>query len=137
MGLYLCVFEGDEDVDGVDVGSYSDFNALRDFIVQELEEGRAGSRFPTLILHSDSDGEWSVSDCETLLGELEEIATGLRARPAIPFASDWQLAVAKATGATPKTALESFVDVDGEPLVHRLQELVAFALKRRLPILFQ
>ncbi len=45
MGLYLCIFEDEEDVDGVEVGPYSDFNALRDYIVRELETGNTGSRF--------------------------------------------------------------------------------------------
>jgi hypothetical protein len=137
MGLYLCTFDGDEDVDGVDVGAYADFNALRDFVVRELEGSRAGSRFPTFVLHSDSDGEWSVSDCERLQNELDEIATALRALPAAGFVSDWQKAAAKSVGLVPQNALESFLDVDGELLVERLQELVAGALKRRLPILFQ
>ena len=32
MGLYLCIFDEDEEVDGVEVGLYSDFNALRDYV---------------------------------------------------------------------------------------------------------
>jgi hypothetical protein len=43
MGLYLCIFDGNEDVDGVEVGPYADFNALRDYIIQEIEGGEAGS----------------------------------------------------------------------------------------------
>jgi len=45
VGLYLCIFDGDEEVDGVEVGAYADYNALRDYVVRELETGRAGSRF--------------------------------------------------------------------------------------------
>jgi hypothetical protein len=137
MGLYLCVFDGDEDVDGVEVGSYADFNALRDYITHELEGGKAGFRFPVLILHSDSDGEWTPSDCEKLRGELVEIATALKARPAIKFVSDWQEGVAKSIALVPQNAFESFIDVDGEFLIERLQSLVEGARKRGLPILFQ
>jgi len=137
MGLYLCIFEGDQDVDGVEVGAYADFNVLRDHIVGELEGGKAGSRFPTFVLHSDCDGEWSVAECEALRGELAEMVTALQERPAIPFVADWQKAVAKSVGLKPQNAFESFIDVDGEFLLERLQNLVNNALTRRLPIMFQ
>jgi hypothetical protein len=137
MGLYLCVFDGDEDLEGVEVGAYADYNALRDFVVRELEGSMLGSRFPTFVLHSDCDGEWSVAECEKLRGELAEIAAELKTRPPVKFASDWQKAVAKSVGLVPQNAFESFIDVDGEFLVERLEKLVDTALKRRLPILFQ
>jgi hypothetical protein len=57
MGLYLCVFDGDEDLEGVEVGAYADYNAVSDFVVRELEAGRLSSWFPTFVLHSDCDGE--------------------------------------------------------------------------------
>ncbi len=137
MGLYICIFDGDEEIDGVEVGAYADYNALRDYTVRELEAGRAGSRFPTFVLHSDCDGEWSLADCERLQGELAEIVTVLKERPAIKFVSDWQKVAAKSIGLDPQNAFESFIDVDGELLLERLQRLVDTALERRLPILFQ
>jgi hypothetical protein len=137
MGLYLCIFDGDEDVDGVEVGAYADYNALRDHVVRELESGKAGSRFPTFVLHSDCDGEWSVADCQKLQGEFAEIASAFQKRPVIAFPSDWQKAVAKSIGLKPQNAFESFIDVDGEFLLKRLQNLVKVALERRLPISFQ
>jgi hypothetical protein len=137
VGLYLCIFDGDEDVDGVEVGSYADYSALRDYLIRELELGKAGARFPTFVLHSDCDGEWSVTDCQKLQIELDEIALALKARPAIAFSSDWQKAVAKSIGLKPLNAFESFIDVDGEFLLERLQNLVKEAQSRRLPILFQ
>jgi len=137
MGLYICIFDGEDDVDGVEVGAYADYNALRDYIVCELEAGEAGSRFPTFVLHSDCDGEWSLADCEKLKGEISEIVTALKNRPAIKFVSDWQKSVAKSVGLIPKNAFESFIDVDGEFLLERLQSLVNNALRLRLPILFQ
>jgi len=70
MSLYLCIFEGDQDIDGIDVGSYGDFNAIREHVVVTLEDGNIGSKYPTFALHSDSEGEWSVVDCVTLLKEL-------------------------------------------------------------------
>jgi len=138
VGLYLCVFDtADEEIDGVELGAYADFGEFRDFITRELESGNAGARYPTLIRHSDSDGEWSVEACEVLRRELADLATALKARPPIEFVSEWQKGVARSIGLKPQNAFESFVDVDGEFLVARLQSLVETALKHRLPILFQ
>jgi hypothetical protein len=70
MGLYLCVFEGDEEVDGVEVGPYADFDKFRDCVVRALEGSSPGWKFPTLILHSDCDGEWSPREAAKLEKEL-------------------------------------------------------------------
>lgn len=138
MGLYLCIFDDDEqDVEGVEVGSYADFNSLRDHVTRELENGKAGSKFPVLIQHSDCDGEWSPSECEKLLDELEQISNALKARPPISWNSDWQKAVANSIGLVPSNAFESYIDVDGEFLLDRLQHLARTAIKRNLPISFQ
>jgi hypothetical protein len=45
--------------------------------------------------------------------------------------------VADSIGLVPQNAFESFIDVDGEFLLERLQNLVKNALKHQLPILFQ
>ena len=137
MSLYLCVFDDDEEVDGVEIG-YSEFDALREYIIRELERGQAGSRFPTFILHSNCDGEWSATECDELHGELEQMASELKSRPAVNFVSDWQkTAEAKSVGFTPQNASESFLDHNGQHLIARFQELVDYARKHRLPILFQ
>jgi hypothetical protein len=39
VGVYLCVFDGDDEVDGVEIGHYSDFGELRDYVVRELKGG--------------------------------------------------------------------------------------------------
>ncbi len=137
MGLYLCIFKEEEELDGVEVGSYSDFNSLRDFLISELESDKAGSLFPVFILHSDCDGEWSPTDCKKLQVELGEISKTLEGMPPVPFNSDWQKNLASRIGLIPKNALESFIDVDGELLIDRLQKLVELAIKKHLPILFQ
>jgi len=98
MGLYLCILDGDDDLDGVKVGAYVDFNALREYVVREFEGGKAGSRFPTFIIHSDCDGEWSHCDCKKLRDGLSEIISAIKERPAFAFSSDWQKAVAKSVG---------------------------------------
>jgi hypothetical protein len=138
MGLYLCVFNGDDELNGVEVGAYADFNELRDYIIRTLENNVAGSRFPLLNLHSDSDGEWSVSDCAKLSQELAEIESEMRLKPPVPYVSDWQKAVARAKGLAPSNnAFESFIDVDGEFVLERIGNLVNVALEHQLPIMFQ
>lgn len=42
MGLYLCVFEGDDELDGVEVGSYADFGAFRSAVATHVEGGIEG-----------------------------------------------------------------------------------------------
>jgi hypothetical protein len=137
MGLYLCVFDADEEIEGVEVGSYADFNAIRDYIVKTFEDGIAGSKFPTFIFHFDSDGEWKAEECGKLQAELHQIAELLKTRPPLPFGEVWQQSVARSIGLAPINAFESIIDVDGEFLLNRLEKLVDVALKRRLPILFQ
>ena len=137
MGLYLCVFDGEDEIDGVEVGPYADFGELRDYVVRELEGGKAGTRFPTFIIHSDCDGQWSVEDAAKLLAELETIVSSMKAQKPVPFVSEWQRNAARNVGLVPKSAFESFVDVDGELVLLRIQNLVRVALEHQLPILFQ
>jgi hypothetical protein len=116
MSLYLCVFDGDREIEGVEVGSYADFNAFRAATAElGADAGEAGTPpYPILLGHSDCDGEWSPEECSALRGELLDIAGRLQGRPELRF-----------------------VDIDGEPLVDRLLSLVETSLRRRLPILFQ
>jgi hypothetical protein len=137
MGLYLCIFDGEDELDGVEIGSYADFNSLRACVTDEIEGGKVGSRFPTFIMHSDCDGDWSPEDCHCLRAELVEIIAALKLLPPVNFNSEWQRAMAKQIGLRPKTAFESFIDVDGEFLLYRLQNLVDKAIGRQLPVLFQ
>ncbi|HET9711674.1 MAG TPA: Imm70 family immunity protein [Pyrinomonadaceae bacterium] len=137
MGLYLCIFDGDEDIDGLEVGSYADYNVFRDYVVRELEGGKAGSRFHTFVMHSDSDGEWSVEECYRLRDELSAIVKAMKTRPPVEFSSEWQRVIAKSVGLVPQNAFESFIDVDGEFLLERLQDLVEKGISKKLPILFQ
>lgn len=137
MGLYLCLFDHDDEIDGVEVGPYADFNGLREFVNKELEKGTCGIKFPTFLIHSDSDGEWSVLDCKILHEELSEIISEMKKRPPVEFISDWQKNVACSIGLLPKNAYESFIDVDGEFVLGRIYNLVELALQRNLSILFQ
>ena len=137
MGLYLCVFDEDEEVEGVEVGAYGDFGRFRDAVQAQLEGGVRGSRFPTLMLHSDCDGSWSSSDAAVLEQELRDISEEFQRLPAISIPDGWQVSVARMIRLVPATLYDCFFDVDGEPLLGRLRELGRVAAERGLPILFQ
>ncbi len=137
MGLYLCVFDGDEELEGVEIGLYADFDIVRQYVINSLECGHAGAKFPTFILHSDCDGEWGYDDCQRLKLELLEISAALKQRPPLELGDGWQKDVARSIGLKPRNAFESMIDVDGEFLFDRLEGLVEVALNHRLPILFQ
>ena len=138
MGLYLTVFDGDEELEGVEVGSYADFGVFRDAVAKHLERGAAGSRFPTLMLHADSDGSWAPDEAARLQPELEQIADEFRRLPPLELKpGSWQHNVAKSFGIKPRNLYESFFDVDGEPLIARILDLVQVARGRGKDILFQ
>lgn len=141
MGLYLCVFASaldDDEIDGVEVGAYDDFDVLRTAIAEHLEGERWGSRFPTLMSHPDSDGEWGPEEAVALAVELETIEAELAERPPTEFPKgSWQREVAAQLGLTASSLAECFVDVDGEPLLARLRMLAQIAAERRRPISFQ
>lgn len=137
MGLYLCVFDNDDEIEGVEVGSYADFARFRSTITELLEEGKTGRQYPTLILHSDCDGEWSPADCQKLKRELDDIADRCRQLPPIAFQAEWQQQVSRSLGLRPSALYDSFIDVDGEPLIERLQQLCDVAVEHDQPILFQ
>jgi hypothetical protein len=137
MGLYLCVFDQDEELEGVEVGSYADFGVLRDTIREQLEHGTPGSRFPVLMKHSDCDGEWSPSEALQLQVELKVVSQELAKLPPSSLAEGWKRAVAGSVGLKPGNLCDCFFDVDGEPLLDRLIGLCRCSTQRGLPILFQ
>lgn len=140
MGLYLCVFAddvADQELDGVEVGSYDDFGRFRDTVARELESGAAGSRFPVLQGHHDSNGTWGPAEAEALERELLTIADELIRIEPIPFPPGWPREVAAARGLAPSSRLDCFVDIDGEPLVERLIALARVAQESGRPIWFQ
>jgi len=137
MGLYLAVFDDGDELDGVEIGAYSDFGAFRNAVVNDLEGGLAGSRYPTLTLHSDCDGQWTPNEAAVLERELEIISSRFGELPPIPLSSDWQKQVAKTFGIRLKSLYDCFFDVDGEPLLDRLINLTKLSQNRNLPILFQ
>jgi hypothetical protein len=137
MGLYLCVFDGDHEVDGVEVGLYEDFDGFRTTVQRFLEKGGWGSRFPVLMGHTDCDGAWSADEAASLLKELGVVQQELARIPGPAFKPGWRAEVAEELGLEAKTLADSFIDVDGEPLIERLMGLCRVAVERGLPILFQ
>ena len=140
MGLYLAVFASadvDDELDGVEVGSYADFNRLREYVTGHLEGKVYGARFPTLLMHVDSDGTWSAEEAGRLERELREIQAEFAQLPPMPFAEGWQQDAARRLGVRPATLADSFIDVDGEPLLDRLLALAALAHGKGLDIWFQ
>ncbi len=135
MGLYLCIFDGDEEVDGLQVGHYSDFGRFRE-AVADLEGDQRGSRFPAITMHVDSDGEWSPAECALLLQQLVVIRDALQKQPASVL-EGWQAQTAKEFRISPRNLLETFFDVDGEPLLDGLERLARISVERGLPVLFQ
>lgn len=138
MGLYFCVFgssDTDTELDGVDVGSCSDFASFRATVAERLERGQWGSRFPVLMLHSWSDGEWSPAEADELRRELEAIQQELDLLPPKEFPEgSWQSVVAESTGLAPRSLAECFIDIDGDLLTARLRDLAELASNRGRPI---
>jgi hypothetical protein len=137
VSLYLCVWSPEGEADGLDLGGYADFGAFRKAVADDLEGGRPGSRFPTLQLHSDCDGEWSPADCAALVAELGAIASEFRLRPPRPWSAAWQSRLARSLGLRPANALESFIDPDGSFLIERLRDLALIGRRTGQPLLFQ
>jgi hypothetical protein len=137
MGLYLCVFDGDEELEGVEVGSYSDFEFFRSTVTELLEDGKAGSKYPNLILHADSDGEWAPAECKALKKELASISNGLEQFPPVEFRAEWQQQLGKLLGLKRFNLNDCFIDVDGESLLERLDRLCDIAIENEEPIIFQ
>jgi hypothetical protein len=138
MGLYLCVFdESGDELEGVEVGSYEDFNFFRDAVIATVEKGSAGSVCPVLNNHSDSDGEWTSLDAHNLIAELDKAAEVMSQYPPAEFNSEWKKQTARLFGLNPQTLLDCFFDIDGEPLVDRVRQLAQVSISSGQPILFQ
>lgn len=137
MGLYLCVFEDDitdVEVAGIEVGGYDDFHAFREAVGEQLEHGAWGSRFPVLMRHHDSEGAWGSGEAEALARELREIKAEMERLPRRPFGTGWQ---GSAATQIPTNLAESWIDVDGSPLLDGMIALTAVSISQHRPIEFQ
>lgn len=138
MGLYLCVFdEYGEDICGVEVGLYQYFAEFRQKVAIFVDNNRFTNKMPTLLQHSDCDGNWSVSDCRILINELTEIKAVFQQEPPLKEIQNLKKDIFKFYGIVPKNLFECFVDTDCEFLIDRLLGLCNFAIKENQPIQFQ
>lgn len=140
VGLYLCVFQDDDsdhEIEGVDVGSYDDFHALRAEVAAICEGGVRGSRFPVLMNVADSGSVWTPEESERLCGELAQIAHEWKSQPPKSFGvGTWQAREAVRLGIRPVNLAEFYIDVDGEPLLDRLMALAQLSAESGRPIEF-
>ena len=130
MSLYLCVFDGDEELDGVEIGSYEDWKAFLQTITDILENGTSGSRFPLLTREVTYDGLWTSFDCAQLEQDLttikREFARHPSTSPPQPGSENGD-----------RSLYTQFRDVDGSLLIDRLIDLCKLADKSEKAILFQ
>ena len=76
-----------------------------------------------------------MSSVDTELATI--IAEGSKLPPT-QLTERWQAGLAKLLGIQPQTMVDSFFDVDGEPLLQRIRrDLCRLAIERKQPILFQ
>lgn len=137
MGLSLYVFGADiggdeepEEIAGFDVGHYSDFGCFRDAVARHLDV----SRYPTLMEHSDCDGEWSPAEIPSLERELQDIGAGFQKLPPEEPEGAFEHTAEYRAGAT--SLYYCFHHVDGENLFAALLALCAIAREHQRPITF-
>ena len=135
MGLCLYVLGSDvsedqepEEIAECDVGHYSDFGCFRDTIARHLD----ASRYPTLMEHSDCDGEWTLAEIPALERELREIGTAFQRLPPEEPAGAFDHTAEYRQGAG--SLYDCFHNVDGENLFDALLELCAVAKEHGRPI---
>jgi hypothetical protein len=137
MGLCLHVFSTDfnedddaEEIAECDVGHYSDFGCFRDTIASKLD----ARRYPTLLQHSDCEGEGSIAEIPALERELWEIADRFKKLAAEEPMGAFEHVAEYRAGA--KSLYECFHNVDGENLFDSLLSLCAVAREHQRPITF-
>lgn len=136
MGLYLCVFDRSEELEGVEIGSYDDFGVFRDAVIDLVEDGELGTVCPVLVLHHDCDGEWTPAEAARLIEELNLVQAVFRRHPAIALEA-WQHDIASERALPLETLDDCFFDIDGERLIDRLRELANVSVASGQPVLFQ
>jgi len=136
MGLCLHVFSAASDDDDpeelaeCDVGHYSDFGCFRDIIAEKLD----ARRYPTLMEHSDCDGEWTLAEIPTLECELRDISEHFKRLSPEEPKNAFEHTAEFREGAT--SLYDCFHDVNGINLFDSLIELCAVAKQHERPITF-
>ena len=131
MSLYLTIFDGDEEVIGWVFGHYSDFGYFRDVIASKL----SAEDYPTLMHHSDCDGQWTPKELSSLRSELEAIAGRFKTLP--PETPKEAFEHAAEYRQRSKSLYDCFHNVDGENIFEALVALCEEGISRDKPVLFQ
>jgi len=131
MSLYLAIFDDDDEVDGWVLGRYSDFGYFRDVVARYFTI----DQLPTLLGHSDCDGEWSSSELPSLRHELLAVAERFRQLPPEPVVDAFDHT--ERFRHDTHCLADCFHNIDGERLIDALLALVDHAESLDLPILFQ
>jgi len=131
MSLYLAIFDGDREVVGWVLGHYSDFAFFRDVVSIRLSHEEC----PTLIGHSDCDGEWTPQELARLRQELQTIGSRFRQLPPEEPRGGFEHAAECRRGAT--SLYDCFHNVDGENLLEALAALCDEGIRCNRPVLFQ
>ena len=131
MSLYLAIFDGDREVVGWVLGHYSDFAFFRDVVEIRLSRDDC----PTLLEHSDCDGEWTLEELAPLRSELEAIAARFKLLAPEEPRGAFEHAAGFRRGA--KSLYDCFHNVDGENLLEALSALCDEGIRRNSPIAFQ
>lgn len=131
MSLYLTIFDGDEEVTGWVFGHYSDVGYFRDVVAAKL---RAGD-YPTLMTHSDCDGEWTPQELPRLRRELQLIGERFRQLP--PEQPQGAFEHTAEFRREARSLYDCFHNVDGESVFEALIALCDEGIRRDRPVLFQ
>jgi hypothetical protein len=130
MSLYLTLIDGDEEVEGWVFGHYSDYAYFCDVVRIRVQHD-----CPTLLRHSDCDGEWTVEQLPALRAELEAIGRRFRQLPPEHPVDRFEHTAKHRCGA--RSLYDCFHNVDGENVIEALMVLCDEGIRRRLPILLQ
>jgi hypothetical protein len=138
MGLCLYVLsstpgEGEDDPEELaecDVGHYSDFGCFRDTIAAKLD----AQRYPTLMQHSDCDGEWTLAQISALERELKEIGDRFKQLPPQQPKAAFEHTAEYRRDA--KSLYDCFHNVSGDNLFEALLTLCTVAREHGRPITF-
>lgn len=137
MGLCLHVFTSEpnddddpEEIAECDVGHYSDFGCFRETIARHF----GTRRFPTLMDHSECDGEWPLSQISALERELREIAGAFELLPPEEPQGAFEHTSEYRVGA--KSLYDCFHNVSGVNLFEAILGLCDAARQHKRPITF-
>ncbi|MGF6907798.1 Imm70 family immunity protein [Fusobacterium sp. PH5-44] len=138
MGLYLCIFDKNEnEIEGVEVGRYEYFGFFREKVEKYVENGEWGSVCSTLMWHKDSEGIWTPENCVELLKELDLIRKTFVLLESDKKIINYELGVIHELKIEINNLYDCFLDVDGENLIERLEDLCRISIETGLNIEFQ